>query len=258
MTINTKNKGRHLDSCSSLRKKLNLNYTKWSNKSYPVGEKDLLHLPSPSNVNIDYLALYSKPSEYNATSNTCVCFYEYDNVFDNQNGMWSAIYYDNKKQLKEFKDRFKNVKYFISPDYTLTGDGYDCDNAHNIQRARIVSLWMIHGLHKIVIPNITYGGEETFKYFIDGLEECYVVAFSTKGSLLNKDQCALMVRAINLVVDKLTRLRTIIVYSTSIDDFKILSLFKTAIDNGITVIIPNNLLKSRNLIIKGDKNGKIY
>lgn len=238
-----------------LMKKLNLNYLKWSNKSYPVGKMDLLHLPSPSNVDINYLALYSKPSEYTVTSNTCICFYEYDKVIDNKNGMWNAIYYDDKRLLDKYKTRFKDVKYFISPDYTLTGDGYSNVNIYNIQRARIVSLWMIHGLNKLVIPNITFGGKDSFKYFLDGLKECNVVAFSTKGSLIDKADYDLMIIAINLVVKKLTRLRTIIVYSTSIDDLKIINLFKPAIDKGIKVIIPNNLLKKRNLIKGSRENG---
>lgn len=227
-------------------KRLNLDYVKLTNKSYAVGTRDLLHLTSPSIVDIDYLALYSKPSEYLMTDNTAVCFYEYDNVFDGKNGLWDAIYYDDKPRLKRYKERFNDVKYIISPDYSVFGDGFDAMNAFNIQRSRIVSLWLIHECGKAVIPNITYSNKESFEYFLDGLEQCKVVSFSVKESLVDKEQRELLSLAINITVNRLSMLNTIIVYSVSYDDSRIHELFRIAKQKGIDVIIPDNCLRRRN------------
>ena len=71
---------------------------------------------------IDYLALYSEPSDYNKTENTCVCFYQYDHVFDGIHGLYNSIIYQDTDRLEKFKKRFENVKYIISPDYSLYGD----------------------------------------------------------------------------------------------------------------------------------------
>lgn len=242
---------------SKLINKLNLNYTKWSNKTYTVGDRDMLYVVSPSKAEIDYLALYSKPSEYHKTANTAVCFYEYDKVFDGQKGLWNSIYYDDKKRLKEYKDRFSGVKYFIMPDYSMFGDGLDTSNANNLQRARIVSIWLLFECNALVIPNITYAEEKSFKYMFDGLEDCKIVAFSTKGSMSNTLQLRLLEEAINYTVERLPKLNTIIVYSVTVDDLKTLSVFRKAIDKDIRIIIPNNLLKERNLNNGGRGHGTI-
>ena len=42
------------------------------------------------------------------------------------------------------------------------------------------------------------------------------------------------------------------------DDRKVLEIFKSAIDKNIKVLIPNNLLKSRHLILGSKENGKIF
>lgn len=242
---------------SYLKRKLNLNYIKWTNKTYTIGDRDMLHVVSPSVVNIDYLALYSNPKEYNKTAKTAVCFYEYDDVFDGKNGLWNSIYYNDVKKLNEFKKRFSNVRYFIMPDYTMCGDGFDTTNAYNIQRARIVMLWLVEECNTLVIPNITYADKRTFDYMFSGLEDCQIVAFSTKGSMKNKHQLNLLKEAIHHTIIKLAKLHTIIVYSVSTDNSKILDIFSEAITKNIKIIIPNNLLKERNLINGEKKNGEI-
>lgn len=240
-----------------LMKKLNLNYTKWSNKTYPVGNRDMLYILSPSKVTIDYMALYSNPKEYHKTANTAVCFYEYDNVFDNKNGLWNAIYYNETKLLEKFKERFANVKYFIMPDYSLFGNGLDPLNAYNLQRARIVAIWLVCECNALVIPNITYADESSFDYVFDGLEDCEVVALSMKGSMINHKQLELLTKAIHQTIIRLTKLNTIIVYSTSTNNSKIFEIFNEAIIKGINIQIPDNILKNRNLISRGMNYGKI-
>lgn len=90
---------------------------------------------------------------------------------------------------------------------------------------------------------------------LDGLEECNVVAFSTKCSLKNIEQEELLVEAVKYTVDHLHNLKQIIVYDTSIDNSKVLKTFEYATSRGIEVLIPNNLLKERNIILGGKLNG---
>lgn len=47
------------------------------------------------------------------TENTCVCFYQYDHVFDGIHGLYNSIIYQDKERLEKFRERFKNVKYII-------------------------------------------------------------------------------------------------------------------------------------------------
>lgn len=242
-------------SCNSnadLLDKLILNDLWLVNKSYGVGEYDLLHLKSPADIYIDYLSPFSRRNEYTMTPNTAVCFFEYDKNFDSTKGLWNAIKYNDKKLLEKYIERFKDVKIIIGIDYSLFGDGLESDNIYNMQRCRKVDLWFIHELHKLVIPNITYSNKKSLDYFLDGLEDCNVVAFSTKGCLRDKCQYDLALLAIEKMVDTMKDLKKIIVYSDSVDDSKIMRLFKYAIDNGIEIVIPDNPLKNRHIARRRD------
>ncbi len=232
-----------------LKDRLNLNYLDLVNKTHCAGKFDFPSLLSPKNVDIDYLALYSNKNEYNKTTNTCVCFYEYDDIFDNKNGLYNSIYYNDQKQLNSFKERFKFIKYIISPDYTLCGDCPEACNINNIFKSRVVSLWLTLECDKLVIPNITYASKKSFEYMLDGLEECEVIAFSTKGSLKNDIQRNLLVDAIRYSTDHLLNLKQIVVYDVSIENNKIYELFEYPKNKGIEILIPSNLLKIRNIYL---------
>ena len=238
-----------------LKDKLNLKFMDLINKTTCCGLYDMPKVLSPRHVNIDYLALYSDKHDYTKTNNTCVCFYEYDKVFDSKNSLFNAIYNNDINLLSKYKERFKDVLYFISPDYSMCGDIPETFNIYNIFKSRIVSLGLTLLLNKLVIPNITYASRKSFEYMLDGLEDCYVVAFSTKGSLKDQGQKELLLEAIKYTVDHLHNLKQIVVYDVSIDKYRTLELFSYAISKGIEVMIPNNLLKMRNVILGGKLNG---
>jgi hypothetical protein len=238
-----------------LKDKLNLKFMDLINKTTCVGLYDMPRVLSPKHVNIDYLTLYSDRHEYNKINNTCVCFYEYDKVFDSKNSLFNAIYNNDINLLNKYKERFKDVLYFISPDYSMCGDIPESINIYNIFKSRFVSLGLTLLLDKLVIPNITYASRKSFTYMLDGLEECCVVAFSTKGSLKDKEQKELFLEAIKYTVDHLHNLKQIVVYDVSIDNYKTLELFNYPITKGIEILIPNNLLKTRNIILGGKLNG---
>ena len=139
-----------------LKKLLNLQYLRLTNKTYSVGKHDLPELRCDTEVLPDFIALYNHPADYNKTPNTAVAFYLYDDTFDGIDGLYNAIYYKDEKLLKKFKERFKGVKFFIAPDYSQLGDLDDIENHYRIKKARVVALWLTFELGAIVIPNITY------------------------------------------------------------------------------------------------------
>lgn len=51
----------------------------------------------------------------------------------------------------------------------------------------------------------------------------------------------------------LKQLKKIVVYSVSVDDKKVFELFEYASNKGIEIVIPNNILKERNIINKEAK-----
>lgn len=237
-----------------LTKLLNVNYLKYSNKTLSCGEYDLPALYCNTDEYPDYIALYSNKNEYFKTKNTAVAFYQYDNVFDGKNGLFWAIYFNDENRLKFFKERFKNVKFIITPDYSILGDIQYIENIYRIFRARIVAIWFIYEIGAIVIPNISFSDYKTSKIAFSGLENSSVIAISTKGHLQDKEERKRLTSNIRLIVDTLN-LKAIIVYDVCINKYEVEKVFLYAIEKGIKVIFPDNLLRNRNIFLsKGGFN----
>lgn len=238
------------------KKLLNLSFLDLTNRTYYCGKYDLPYIKCSNLVDPNYLALYSERVNYQKTNRTFICFYQYDIIFDNKKGIFEAIYYNDAKLLSKYKERFKNVSYAIAPDYSEIGDIPRIENVYRLFKSRIVSLWLWLECNIIVIPNITYASENYFDVMLDGMEETEVVAFSVKGSLNECAERVLLQKAIKHTVDNLKQLKKIIIYSVSVDDRKVLKLFEYASDKGIDIVIPNNILKERNIINMGvNSNG---
>lgn len=231
---------------NNLKKLLNLSFADLINQARTVGDFEFPNVPCYSNIKPDYLVLYKDIREYTKTNNTCLCFYEDDIYFDGINGLFNAIYYGNKRLLVKCKERFRNIKYAIAPDYSDLGDLPYIENVYRIYKARIVSLWLLLECNIQVIPNITYASEDYFDIMLDGIKESTTVAISTKGVLKDKQEKDLLITAIKYVVDNMPNLETIVVYSVSTNDDNVIKLFDYERVNDIDVVIPNNLLKERN------------
>lgn len=237
-----------------LKKRLNLNVLNLLNNTTTFGWLDIPKMYCKNITEVDYIALYTEPGLYTKYPNTLISFYNYDIKFDNIGGLYNAIYYDDKKLLDKFKERFKDCTLFISPDYSECGDVHAIENLYRIYKARVVSIWLTMECDAIVIPNITYSNRKMFEYMLFGLEDVETVAFGTKGNVNDEEERLLLIDAIKYTVDHLSELKTIIVYSSCKKDETILEIFKYALDNNIKVIIPSNTLQLRN---KEGKYGKI-
>ena len=231
---------------NNLARCLNLNYLELTNKTTACGEMDMPALFCNTKQYPDFLALYSEPGLYHHTERTAVCFYEFDSVFDGKKGLYTAIHYGDANRLSYFKQRFKGVRYFISPDYSLLGDIHTIENIYRIFMSRVVAIWLIKELGAIVIPNISFPSENYCKIALNGLEKCSVVAISTKGHISNFEEQERLRKNIQLTVNTLN-LEAIIVYDVCGTDSTTLDIFSYAIEKGIKVIIPDNTLKRRNV-----------
>lgn len=228
-----------------LKKLLNLSYLKHTNKTESAGIHDLPALSCNTSVLPDYIALYNHPGDYRHTPFTAVAFYLYDNDFDGKDGLYNAIYYADEKRLQYFKKRFQGVKFFISPDMSQFGDVDDLENHYRLKKSRVVSIWLAMELGAIVIPHITFPTLESIDFALDGLEDCSVVAFSTKGYVNDPVERSILEESVRYTVDRLN-LKAIVVYDVCAGNDNALAIFEYAIDRGIEVVIPNNMLKARN------------
>lgn len=229
-----------------LRKLLLLKYQKFTNRSQYVGKYDVSSLYCNTSIFPDYIALYSEKSYYCKTDLTAVGFFEFDNSFDGQHGLYNAIYYDNKKDLNFFKERFKGVKFVFTPDYSLLEDSDEAENVYRLKKMRVVALWFIHEIGAIVIPLITFPSFKSIDYYLDGLENSSVVGISTKGHINEPMEYEILCATVKYLVENKKNLKAIIVYDVCGDPAKTDEAFKIAKQAGIKVVIPPNSLKIAN------------
>lgn len=232
-----------------LRRKLNLSYLEYVNKTQSVGVYKLPALECNTTILPDYIALYGQPCEYHKTAYTAVGFWQYDDVFDGIHGLYNAIYYHDDSLLKEYRKRFEGVRFFFTPDYSQFGDLDDLEALYRLKKARIVGLWFSIELGAVVIPFITFPTIEGVSLALQGLEQCSVVAFSTKGYVCNKTERAILTESVRMTVDALS-LSTIIVYDVCGDNSAVEEIFSYATERGVKVVVPDNALKIRNTLRK--------
>ena len=226
-------------------RKLQLLYLKYTNKAGYAGAWDLPRMHCSTDVYPDYIALFGQPSDYRRTSKTAVAFFQYDNVFDGQHGLYNAIYYGNRKDLSAFKKRFKSVRFAIAPDCSLCGDVDKAEILHRVMRSRVVAIWMAMELGICVIPRVSFPRAADLDDILAGLEDCEVVAFSTKGFVTNAEERANLIEGVKRTVDRLN-LKAIVVYDVCKTDKNALDIFDYAIREGVKIVIPDNILKERN------------
>ncbi|MBR6366040.1 MAG: DUF4417 domain-containing protein [Lachnospiraceae bacterium] len=220
-----------------------------TNRTVAYGKMDLPAINCTVPVFPDFIALYSETSLYHKTERTAISFFQYDKDFDGKNGLFWAIYYDVKERLAYFKERFKNVKYVITPDFSELGDIHKIENDYRLFKGRIVGLWFLFEIGAVVIPNITFPTAESADFALNGYEGCSVVAISTKGHMDNPDKNQRLRTMIRLTIEKLPKLKTFIVYDVCASNDATLDTFSCAIEKGIEVLIPDNTLKNRNSVL---------
>ncbi len=237
-----------------LKKKLMLYLLDYLNLTTCCSSIDFPNVKNYDVIDPDYIALYKERGLYHYSKNTIVSFYNFDEVFDGNKGLYESIRTNNQKEIFKFIERFNGCKYFIEPDYSQCGDINNIINIINIFKAKVVSIWLTMTFNAIVIPNITYASRDMFDFMILGLDECEVVAMSTKGSMDDDEEKELFEDAVKYTVDNLKKLKRIIVYTASTKRENVEDLFQYAKDRGIEISIPNNTLLERNMVLTHGKS----
>ncbi len=238
-----------------LRKKLNLEFLRYTNLTRAVGAHDLPALSCHTKVCPDYIALSCHPSQFHKTPLTAVGFWEYDEAFDGYEGLYNAIYYNREDLLQRYRERFAGVRIFFTPDYSQFGDVSDVENNYRLFKARVVGIWFAKELGAVVIPFVTVPTPKCVPYALDGLEDCSVVAFSTKGYVNDPVERETLKQIVALTVDTL-ELETIVVYDVCSTDAAVDDIFAYAREKGVDIVVPSNALKERNVAKREAKLAK--
>jgi hypothetical protein len=235
----------------NLRDKLNLSYLEVAEKTYSAGPFDfpVLWCPYSKALEIDYIALYDDISEYKKTDRTAIAFFQYDSVWNGQNGLFVAIYYNDKKRLAYYKKRFSRSDgkpfVFIEPDVSHIGGVHSIENLYRYFQARIIANWLIIDCGAVVIPNLTASSGDYFKDMISGLETTEVAAINTVGHL-SKPKFSFSLEMARYALENLKNLKLIIVYTASKERDEIKKKFENALNDKIKVLVPLNRLSARN------------
>ena len=220
-----------------------------TNKTTKNNPYELPDIACFANVVPDFIALVSEPSLYNLTNKTSVAWFKDDSIFDTIDGIYNSIIYKDIQLLKYYKDRFKDVKIFISPDYSLYGDFDKITILNNLRKQIVVSLWLIFELDAIVIPLMTYSNEESLNRCFEQIMRSSIVVISLKG-VMNEHEKSLFIKALKKLIDT-RHPKSLIVYSVSKDEHT-KEMLDYAYKNNVEVYIIDNTLLRRN---RGDING---
>lgn len=189
-------------------------------------------------TNIDYIALYSDVSEYNKTENTCVAFYQYDHIFDGINGLYNAIIYKNERRLNYFRERFKNVKYIIAPDYSLFADFPVPLQMMNVFKSRVCCCWIVVNTKAKAIPNSRWTLPFSYEFCFDGIMKGSNIAIGLLGQIRNKENKKMFLDGFKEAVDRI-KPKCILVYGFVTNE-NLYELFGYAISKGIKIVIPHS------------------
>ena len=208
------------------------------------------------NINVDYLALCSQTADYVGYSRA-VCFYQYDFSFDGIHGLFNAIYFNDQKLLKKYRERFSGVRVLIAPDYSLCGDVSFVENLYRIFKARVVAVYMVNAWDKIVIPNITFVDERTKDACFDGIDRGSIVAISAKGCLKSSEQRRLFEEIVDQTIKRVSPPIVVIYNVATKSKFLDGQIYKLE-RSGAKVLLPDNKLLERNKThMEGNFNGQI-
>ena len=109
-----------------------------------------------------------------------------------------------------------------------------------------MGLWFAIEMGAVVIPSITVPTPASVSFALDGLENCHVVAFSTKGYVNDMRERQTLKKIVQRTVDTLD-LRSIVVYDVCKDSAAVDDIFSYARKSGVEVVVPMNTLKARNI-----------
>ena len=193
----------------------------------------------------DYIALNSEPSKFHLTPTTALGFYSFDHSFDKKDGLYNAIYYNDKKLLQSYKEMYKGIRFVIAPDYSLFDDIWRLENESRLFKIRVIMLWFVLEIGAVVIPNAIYLNSIELPMYLSGFEKCTVFCFSTKGHVRRSRERRRVMETVKFVVDNFP-LKTILIYSVCGKDETSYRLFEYAISHGIDVKIVDNTMRRRN------------
>jgi glutaredoxin-related protein len=214
-----------------------------TNRTTKFNSKSLPDIGSFVNQYPDYFVLDSEPGLFDKTNASCVCFFKDDSYFDTIDGLYNAIIYKDVELLKFYKNRYKNVKYFIPADYSLYGDFDEEQILHNIKKEIILYLWFTFECNGIVFPLMTYGLEDTFSWCFEYIMKGSNICVSLKG-VMDEPERGLFIKALKVLVDTRTP-KALIVYTVVSKESSDLIL-NYAILKEIPIIYVQNTLQERN------------
>lgn len=239
----------------NLKKRLNLNYLNTTNRNFSAGKWDfpVSWCPYVKALEIEYVALYGDPSEYERGGTTAIAFYEYDEEWNGRFGLYQSIYFDDSSRLEYFRERFRRSDgkptIFIAPDVSQIGEVHRIENLHRFFEARVISNWLVLECGGLVVPNLSAADETYFADMVSGLEQTEVASISMKGHLQDKEKTAFSLKMALYATENLPRLKLLIVFTTSANRDKVKAMFEKALPSSVKVLVPANRASERNGIL---------
>lgn len=159
-------------------------------------------------------------------------------MFDGVHGLYNSIIYQDEKRLALFRERFKNVKYIVGPDYSLFGDFPVALQIFNIYKSRVCMAWLKANTKAVIIPNIRWTFDFSYEFAFDGIMKGSNIAISILGQIRDKDNRKMFFDGFKEAIDRIEP-KSILVYGF-VTESNFDEIFGYAESKGIKIIIPHS------------------
>ena len=101
-----------------MKRQLNYNIANLLNKTH-LNDDGFPVFHTHASVYPDFIAMNNEKCKFHQTQLTALGFYTFDRTFDNIHGLYNAIYYNDVRLLKKYKEMYAGIKFVIGPDYSM-------------------------------------------------------------------------------------------------------------------------------------------
>lgn len=155
----------------------------WSPNGIPLCPSTTSETPKDIITYSEAKAIYKKEisKDKDFHNDSFVCFYEHDQYFDGQGGIWH-----NPKKAYSILSHFEGI---IAPDFSTYSDFPKPLRLYNYYRMNVFGYWYGQICGKKVIVNARWNYRESFPYCFDGIRENEdVITIGTVGSNLKQEE----------------------------------------------------------------------
>ena len=201
---------------------------KLQNANFKTGFYQVPAIRNQQIIKPDDLVIWSLRKQCTNKNKCGLVFYEFDDNFDDFDGMYMILKYGSEADIQRLSDELKEFAFVVCPDYSVYGNFPNYKQIDALSRSREVGyILSTYGIKVIINYRATY--KWTYELALSGMEKHQTVAIGTLGAIRDKESRKMLKDSIDVLI-KYIEPHIIVVYGKAPTD-----VFKAAIDRNIEI-----------------------